>query len=215
MKAMKRLLTLCTVAMLLATMLILTSCGGSDVEKAINKLAEAESYTYESDNYIWKVDVKNRVAYVKYTPDDENIIEGLLRKSSETWIWADAESGKFYSAEKVDNTITKEELTKVEFIEEFGEYANTYDFMVYTRLFDLFDEKDGAYSYTDNSDEDRKATTTISVNEDGALIMSRVITVKVGDETKTTTYEYKYSAFNETEISVAADVLSAEVKADE
>ncbi|MBR2340166.1 MAG: hypothetical protein IKA74_04970 [Clostridia bacterium] len=211
MKAMKRLLTLCTVAMLLATMLILTSCGGSDVEKAINKLAEAESYTYESDNYVRKVDVKNRVAYEKYTPDEEDI----LSKEKETWVWADAESGKFYSAEKKENTITKVELTKVEFIQEFGEYADTYDFMVYTKLFDLFDEKDGVYSFTDNSDEDRTVTSTLSVDENGTLISSYSIVVKVGDETKTTTYETKYSAINETEVSVAADVLSAEVKAAE
>ncbi len=206
MKNMKRLLTLCTVVMLVATMLVLSSCGlfASDVEKAINKLSDAESYTRESDNYIYKVDVENRMVYIKYTPDEDSVGD----KTRERWIWADAENGKYYEATKVENTIEKEELTKGEFLMTMAEYADTASFQVYLKFIDLLDENDGVYSYEIEYDS-YKVKYSLSVADD--VLTSKQQRIRDGE---TDVYETKYSAVNDTVVEIPADVISAEVAAE-
>ena len=199
---MKRIITFILAVAMLASILVLSSCGlmQSKVEKMASKVIDAKSLTIvyiddDGDEEIFMIDLKNKMfAYIE--EDDE-----------EGYFWYDEENDKYYEAYVEDDEVKKYELTKAEFAfyydELFGDFLD--EMVGYTKLVDLMEEEKGVYSYTyEYYDEDVKVEFKV---EDNALVMTEFF----GDYEST----YKVYDINKTEIEIPQDVLDAKAEKDD
>ena len=206
MKLTKRLLILCVAAILVCSMLVLSSCGlfRSDVENAIYDLRDATTVTMTSGNYVYKIDLENYMAYYKYTPDSDN----PFGKESENYIYK-AEDGKFYMASKSENTIRKQEISKNEFVSYFSSVSSfTSEFDGFLKMIDFFTEEDGKFTLTETEDGET-ATVSFYVDDDGNLVGSETYSADGETETESRIF----SAINETEVVIPEDIKTAEAEA--
>lgn len=201
MKNFKRLLTICMVVAMLGAVLVLASCSlfSSAVESMAEDLVDAESYTYETENYIYYVDLENLIYVRKYVGDDDD--------ASTRYYYYDEEADKYYKATVSEDDIEKEEISKDDFFETIHARAAVDDIYNYTKLISFFEEEDDAYVYeieTDYGD----STITLYVDDNDALCAEQ----KYSYEGKTEKQVIKYYDIDSTEIEIPEDVLKADAK---
>ena len=203
MKITKRLLTICMAAMLVCSMLLLTACGASDVEKAIADLRDAKSATMVDGDETTMYDTENLIAYRKHAPESGDV--------SEDYLWYDAENDKCYKATKEGNVIEKEELDKIYFFMLFSTYSDfSTDLCGFLNTIEFYTEQDGKCSLTETED-DETYTVSLYINDDGNLEYTTTYTREGTTKIDTVTY----SAINDTEIVIPEDIKTAEAAANE
>ena len=212
MKMFKRIITVCMVVAMLASMLVLASCGifKSKVERMQAKVANAKSYTteYEDEDgkiQIAMVDVKKLAMYMVYKDEDGKI-------ESETYAWYDKEDDKYYRATVVGNTITKYEMEEEDFLDTASNMVPSDNSAAFARKvkWGIYEKEKGVFTkireYGEGDDKTIDVE-TIKV-EDGALITVDS-TTRGG---KTVSSIVKTYDINKTKVEIPDNVLSAAAK---
>ena len=206
MKNLRRVLSVLMIVAMLASMVVLASCGltKSKVEKMSAKLADAKSYTMEAtgDDYtsIMMVDFKNLVVYEKYDGKDYD---------TESYMWYDEDADKYYTATVIDGkydeeNMAKKEMEKEDFYADLADYLRG-DFAAdFARQVEwgLMEEKDGAF-IDEGGEGDYAYKYTYKV-EDGALVCEYE-----RGETKNTSKVYD---INKTKIEIPQEVIDAKAE---
>lgn len=206
MKKIKKLLVGVMLASLAVVMLALASCG--KVDKMFDRLAEADSFTYEyvrgsGEKSVNKVDLNNLMYHEIYYDENGNITE-------EYYSWYDEDNKKYYNASIEANVIIKEEVDKEEFLEEFSSYVDGLNIGANIKWgieWGIYEEVDDTVVYKNEIGTGESKTTikTVMKSQDEAFI-SETTSVTNGKTVITTS---KYYNLNTTEISIPENVLAA------
>ena len=203
MKIGKRIVTVLLLVAMLASLMMIASCGifRSKVERKLTKLGDAKNYTmvYTTDSYeeTVMVDFKHLKVCISYL--------GADNYTDTTYYWFEEEKGYFYRA-CVDmyGSITKDMITQSEFFDILCSYVETASAAKFASHIKDYEKVDGAFVY-ENTDSDGwwyKKTYRIDVT--GTLI-----------------YEYESSSYskavsryydiNKTKFDVPKDVRKAKI----
>ena len=201
---MKKVLTLCMVALMLASVFAFTSCGlFGGVEDEVENLVNAESYTYEVYNddgditMLVKVDLENLSLYTE-TYNDKGKVTTVV------YDYYDEDAGKYYHVicDKDGDPETKIKIDEDAFYAAARGYAVAgAEMYQYTKLSVFMSEDDDELSYSAN---DSNKTITIYIDEDDKLCYE----VKTG---KTVVTDIRYYDIDDTEIEIPEEVIEKKV----
>ena len=203
MKIAKRIVSALLLVAMLASLMMLASCGifRSRVERKFAKLEDAKNYTmvYTTDTYeeTVMVDFKHLKIYIFHDSAD---------RDTETYYWMDEEKGDFYCA-RVEQygEMTKERVSKSEFFDVLCDYVKTdkaVDFAYCVKETSLYEKVDRAFVYKGEYGDGDWYKSTYKVEK-------RVLVCEYESSYSGKTVT-KYYDINRTKFKIPQDILEAD-----